>query len=148
MTEILIDTNVLVYAHDLAEEKKRLQAIRVVYELQQNRLGCLSVQCISEFFNAVTKGKSPILPLEEALEQANVLIHSFPVFPLTPMIVMEAMTNAKKHSIAYYDAQLWACAKLNQVPVIFSEDFQDGQTLEGVRFVNPFAETFQMEKWI
>jgi predicted nucleic acid-binding protein len=148
MTEILIDTNVLVYAHDLAEDKKRVQAIRVVYELQQNRLGCLSVQCISEFFNAVTKGKSPILLPDDAVEQANVLINSFPVFPLTPMIVIEAMASAKKHGMAYYDAQLWACAKLNQVPVIFSEDFQDGQIIEGVRFVNPFAETFELEKWI
>lgn len=148
MTEILIDTNVLVYAHDLAEDQKRIQAVRVVYELQQNRLGCLSVQCISEFFNAVTKGTSPILPINEAVGQAYVLINSFPVFPLTPMIVIEAMSSAKKHNIAYYDAQLWACAKLNQIPVIFSEDFQDGQMLEGVRFVNPFAETFELEKWI
>jgi predicted nucleic acid-binding protein len=148
MTEILIDTNVLVYAHDLAEEKKRIQAIRVIYELQQNRLGCLSVQCISEFFNAVTKGRKPLLTLEEAAEQAQVLVNSFPIFPLTPMIVMEAMAGVKNHSVAFYDAQIWACAHLNQIPVIFSEDFFDGRTIEGVRFVNPFAETFQLEKWL
>ena len=50
--------------------------------------------------------------------------------------------------ISYYDAQIWACAFLNQIPVIFSEDFSDGQTLEGVRFVDPFAETFELEAWI
>jgi len=148
MTEILIDANILVYAHDLAEEEKRAQAIRVVYELQQAHLGCLSIQCISEFFKAVTNARRQLLSLDEATEQAYVLLHSFPVFPLTPMIVMDAMAGAKNHGISYYDAQILACAKLNQVPFVFSEDFQDGQTLEGIRFANPFAQTFQLEKWL
>jgi predicted nucleic acid-binding protein len=37
---------------------------------------------------------------------------------------------------------------LNQVTTIFSEDFSDGQVLEGVRFVNPFAEGFCIEDWV
>ncbi|MDO9130460.1 MAG: hypothetical protein Q7U34_11395 [Anaerolineales bacterium] len=41
-----------------------------------------------------------------------------------------------------------AAALLNQIPVVFSEDFQDGQTLEGVRFANPFAGTFDAEAWV
>ncbi len=28
------------------------------------------------------------------------------------------------------------------------EDFQDGQILEGVRFVNPFAGRFDVEAWL
>ena len=47
-----------------------------------------------------------------------------------------------------YDAQIWAVAKLNQAPVVFSEDFSDGQVIEGVRFVNPFARDFQVEEWV
>ncbi|MCG2740072.1 MAG: hypothetical protein L6300_07505 [Syntrophaceae bacterium] len=35
-----------------------------------------------------------------------------------------------------------AAARLNQIPIVFSEDFQDGQVLEGVRFANPFAGRF------
>jgi predicted nucleic acid-binding protein len=42
----------------------------------------------------------------------------------------------------------WACAHLNQIPAILSEDFPDGRILEGVRFVNPFAETFELAKWL
>ena len=148
MTEILLDTNVLVYAHYHAEPGKRDHAIHVIYELQRARLGCLSVQCISEFFSTVTRGKNPMLNLNAATDQARLLVDSFPVFPLTPMVVMDAMTGVKKHSFSYYDAQIWACAPLNQIPVIFSEDFSDGRTIEGVRFVNPFAETFELENWI
>jgi hypothetical protein len=31
---------------------------------------------------------------------------------------------------------------------VFSQDFQDGQTLEGVRFVNPFSPNFQLEEYL
>ncbi len=147
MTEILIDTNVLVYAHYHAEPEKRDRAISVIYELQQARLGCLSIQCISEFFNTVVRGKNPMLTLDEAAAQAHLLVNSFPVFPLTPMIAINAMAGVKKHSFSYYDAQIWACAHLNQIPVVFSEDFSDGRTIEGVRFVDPFSEIFELEKW-
>jgi len=148
MTEILIDTNVLVYAHDLAEDKKRTQAILVIDKLQQSRLGCLSVQCISEFFNTVTRSHRQILALEEAIMQAQVLINSFPVFPLTSMVILDAILGSKKYNIHYYDAQIWACAHLNQIPIVFSEDFSNGQMIEGVRFVNPFTENFELEKWL
>jgi DNA-directed RNA polymerase specialized sigma24 family protein len=37
-----------------------------------------------------------------------------------------------------------ATVKLNGVPTVLSEDFSDGVLLEGVRFLNPFAETFDI----
>jgi len=51
------------------------------------------------------------------------------------------------NSPAYYDAQSWAAARLNQIPAIFSEDFISGSTLEGVQFAHPFATGFVLEAW-
>jgi len=48
---------------------------------------------------------------------------------------------------AEYDAQTWATARLNQVSVVFSEDFRNGTTLEGVHFINPFTSEFLLGKW-
>lgn len=148
MTEILIDTNILVYAFDLAEREKRTHAQVVLRELQNNSLGCISVQCLSEFFNAVTRGAKPKLPMEKALEYVQGYLLSFPTFLLTPSIVMIAARGVKDHSLSFYDAQIWSCALTNNIPLVFSEDFQDGQVIEGIRFVNPFAEKFELEKWI
>jgi predicted nucleic acid-binding protein len=50
--------------------------------------------------------------------------------------------------MAYWDAQIWASAKMNQVPVVFSEDFGEGVIIEGVRFVNPFSSNFNIEVWL
>jgi len=148
MTAILLDTNVLVYSFDRAEPEKRAQAMKVILELQSASLGCLSVQCLSEFVNATTHRKVPILTLEEASVHVDDFLAAFPIFPLTPTIIIEALRGAREHSVSYYDAQIWACAHLNQIPVIFSEDFSDGRVIEGVRSANPFSETFELEKWL
>jgi predicted nucleic acid-binding protein len=47
-----------------------------------------------------------------------------------------------RYQLSYYDAQIWAVARLNRIPLVLSEDFSDGSVIEGVRFANPFADGF------
>ena len=147
MTEILIDTNILVYVFDLAEIKKRALAIEVIRELRNSSMGCLSIQCLSEFFNATTRGSTPKLKIDNALNYTQDYLLAFPTFPLTQSVVLAAARGVKDHSFSFYDAQIWASALINEIPIIFSEDFTDGQVIEGIRFINPFVETFKLEKW-
>jgi predicted nucleic acid-binding protein len=147
MTEILIDTNILVYVFDLAEIKKRALAIEVIRELRNSSMGCLSIQCLSEFFNATTRGSTPKLKIDDALNYTQDYLLAFPTFPLTQSVVLSAARGVKDHSFSFYDAQIWASALINEIPIIFSEDFTDGQVIEGIRFINPFVETFKLEKW-
>ena len=39
-----------------------------------------------------------------------------------------------------WDALIWSSAVENKVRVIYTEDFQGGRVIEGVRFVNPFTD--------
>jgi len=41
--------------------------------------------------------------------------------------------------MSFRDAQVWATAKLNQIPVVLSQGFASGSVIEGVQFENPFA---------
>jgi predicted nucleic acid-binding protein len=147
MPLILLDTNVIVYACDPGEPAKRDQAGKVLHHLEQAGNARLSVQCLSEFASVTIRRLHPPLTPSEAAQQVERLTLSFPVFDLTPMIVLEALRGVRDHSLSYYDAQVWATARLNQVPIIFSEDFNTNATLEGVRFVNPFAPDFVLENW-
>ena len=148
MTAILVDTNLLVYAHDRGEYRKQERAIETLRGLQLTAGAILSAQCLGEFFRAVTRGPQPKLTLEEAALQVDLLARAWPVLDVTPQIVLEAVRGVQDHQLAYWDAQVWATARLNQIPVIFSEDFAVGSILEGVRFVNPFAVDFQLEEWV
>lgn len=148
MPPILIDTNLLTCLYDLNQPEKQKKAERVLEQLELTRSGRLSVQALAEFFSVATRKLSPRLTSAEALDQITLFGRLWPVFDLTPMIVIEAGRGARDHNLSYYDAQVWATARLNQVSIIFSEDFRDGSILEGVRFVNPFSPKFVLEKWL
>ena len=139
MAAVLIDTNVLVYAHDPGDPEKADRAIEALDYLQSTQQGRLSVQCLAEFFVVATRGKRPLLTEQDASLQLDLLSRSFLVLDITPMIVLEASRGVREHRFSYWDAQIWATARLNQVPVVLSEDFQDGASFEGVGFANPFA---------
>lgn len=147
MAPILLDTNVLVYALDQNEPAKQTMAIEVMEALELGGHGRLSVQCLAEFATAATRRLRPALTREAVLKHLQRFAQFYTVFDLTVPIVLEAARGVRDYGLAYYDAQLWATARLNQVPVIFTEDFQAGQTLETVRFVNPFAADFKVEAW-
>ena len=59
--------------------------------------------------------------------------------PLTGAIVREAARGVAEYQLSYWDAQIWACARLNQVQVILTEDLPGREYLEGVRYRNPFG---------
>lgn len=149
--KILLDTNVLVYAYDPGDPPRQLQAAGILGDLQLRGSGVLSAQNLAEFFSAVIRpkhGDPPRLTVEDALEQVQLLSNAFEVYDLTRFTILEAGRGVREHHLAYYDAQIWATAHLNQIPVIFTEDFQHGQVLEGVQFINPFAASFDRSAWL
>jgi predicted nucleic acid-binding protein len=146
MAPILIDTNVLVYMFDQNEPARQQRAIQVLRTLEVTLAGRLSVQCLAEFCAVVTRRLRPTISPADALTQVERFLRVYPVYNLTPMIVQEALRGMRDHQLPYYDAQIWASARLNQVPVVFSEDFNPGP-LEGVRFVNPFGPDFNIDHW-
>ena len=145
MPSILLDTNILVYTFEPRDLERQERAIAVLVQLEQRGAGCLSAQCLAEFVNAVIAKRR--LSIDEAILQVERWQYAFPVFSITPQIVLEAARGVRDHALSYYDAQIWAAARLNQIPIVLSEDFQDGQSLEGVRFINPFAEGFDLGAW-
>lgn len=147
MSAVLVDTNLLVYAHDPSDPIKQAEAIDVLAHLHSIGIGRLSTQTLGEFFAATTRGKAPLLSAAKASTQVQNLASSWIIYEITSMIVIEAVRGVRTHKFSYWDSQLWATARLNQVPVIFTEDFNIGATIDGVRFVNPYAADFEIAEW-
>jgi predicted nucleic acid-binding protein len=147
MIAILVDTNVLVYAHDRSERSKQRQAIDILDRIAAADNGVLSAQVLSEFYNTATHKLSPPLTPEQAEAQLDYFVALWTVFDVTFQVVLEAARGARQYSLSFWDAQIWAAARLNRVPLVFSEDFNPGAVIEGVRFVNPFADDFRPAEW-
>jgi len=87
------------------------------------------------------------MKLDDAARQVERFVRAWTVFNLTPMIVLEATRGVREYKFSYWDAQIWAAARLNQVTAVFTEDMPSAHVIEGVRFVNPFAPDFNLSQW-
>jgi len=145
--KIFVDTNVFVYAHDRSEPGKRQRALEVLDRLVAAGIGVYSTQVLSEFYNTSTRNiPEPLLP-GQAYDQIKYFLQVWETLVVTETVILEAIQGVRKYQLSFWDAQIWAAARMNQVGVIFSEDFNPGAVIEGVQFVNPFAEDFQLEEW-
>lgn len=145
---IFVDTNVLVYAYDRSEAAKQQRAVEVLDHLIASGKGVISTQVLSEFFNAVTRRIRMPLTIEDAMASVQNHTRAWRVLDVTTFIILEAIRGVRDHKLAFWDAQIWATARLNQVPVVLSEDFGSSRTLDGVLFVNPFADGFKPADWV
>ncbi len=142
MATALIDTNVLVYAYDRSEPEKRCRAVAVLDELARTGDGRLSAQVFSEFFVNVTRKIARPLTIEQANQRMAHYAQIWPVIPVTSEVVFEAVRGVREYQFSFWDAQIWAAARLYYIGTVLTEDFNPGAVIEGVRFVNPFAEDF------
>lgn len=145
---IFVDTNVLACAYDRSEPEKQRQALKVLDYLTTARTGAISTQVMAEFFVTVTRKIAAPLTVDECYQRLVNYSQAWMVIDLTGMIILEAARGVRDHQFSFWDAQIWATARLNQIPVIFSEDFSANSVIEGVRFINPFAQEFQLEHWL
>jgi predicted nucleic acid-binding protein len=140
----LVDTNVLVYVYDATNAAKRRQAMAVMDQLRLRGAGALSAQVLGEFFVTVTRKIPQPLTAAEAERRVANYLRSWPVYELTPLVVLEAVQGVQRYQLSYWDSLIWATAKLNGVANVLSEDFNDGALLDGVRFLNPFGPRFDL----
>jgi predicted nucleic acid-binding protein len=140
--ELIVDTNVLVYAFDVDEGQKCTRAREVLRQLRTRGSAALTTQVLGEFYSVVVRRFPAVMSSVVAARHTAQWGSTFAVYDTSHAVVEEALRGVVRYGFSYYDAQIWACARLNQIPVILSEDFSDGATIEGVRFVNPFADGF------
>lgn len=147
MTEarLLIDTNVLVYADDARDARKQAVASEVLQMLLGPGPAGLTTQVLGEYWCAVTKGAEPLLSRAEATTRVRDFATDASVLGIDLEVTLEAARLASTRSLAYWDAQLIATAKVNGIGVVLSEDFADAVEIEGVLVLDPFAPDFDAE---
>ena len=145
---VLLDSNVLVYSYDRSDLAKQRQAEETLHVLASAGRGAVSTQILGEFFTTVTRKLAQTLSLEDACREVTHHAQTWTVYSVTSGVVLEAVRGVREHQLNFWDAQIWAVARLNQIPVVLSEDFSEGAVLGGVRFVNPLRPAFHVTDWI
>jgi predicted nucleic acid-binding protein len=132
-----VDTNVLVYAHDVTAGDKHARARALVEELWQTRQGCLSVQVLQEFFVTTTRKIPKPLEAPAAAQIIDDLGH-WHVHAPDVSDVLAAIDIHQRAGTSFWDAMILRSAKELGCQILYSEDLNAGQDYAGVRVRNPF----------
>jgi predicted nucleic acid-binding protein len=138
---VLIDTNVLIYSTGVDGSPKAAAADSVLTVLSGTESGVVSTQVLSEYATTMLR-----LYMRSAhptvVRELAVLRETWSVLLVTEEVIADAVRGTIEHGMSFYDAQLWATARLAGIEVVLTEDFSDGRVVEGVRFVDPFSPSF------
>ena len=134
----MVDTNVLVYAHDLSEQDRCPVAQARLGELWESRTGVLSTQVLQEFYVVATRKLR--LPLSRRLARSVVEAYSaWPVVQVDSAMILAASVLEEGHSLSFWDALIVEGARRAGAERVLSEDLQTGRRLAGITIENPFA---------
>jgi predicted nucleic acid-binding protein len=135
---VLVDSNILIHAHDTDAGRKRERAVAMLWELWESGSGRMSVQVLQEFYvNVTRKIATPI-----AQSTAREAVNSYGAWvrePTTPATVTRAIDIVALAQIAFWDTLIVASAEQAGATTLCSEDLGAGQTIAGVTIVNPLA---------
>jgi predicted nucleic acid-binding protein len=134
---VVLDANILVYAIDTAAGLRHASAGAVIEGVLLGGRGILILQTMTEFYSVATRKFR--IPARDALLFLDKLRAVLSVHAADERDFDRA-TRGDRHGLSFWDALLWATADRVGVRYLLSEDFQDGRTLGGVTFVDPFKE--------
>lgn len=132
-----VDTNVLIYGHDVSAGEKHRQAATLIQKLWHDRQGCLSIQVLQEFYVNVTKKVARPLTTPDAIQIISDL-STWQVHSPSPADVLQAIRLQERYQINFWDAMIITSASRMGCKVLWSEDLSPGQTYDQVMVANPF----------
>ena len=131
-----IDTNILVYAYDSGDARKRRIAQELLIQALSGNI-MISTQVLAEFAATLLHKMSPPAKPEDV---ASVLEALGPLEVILPDgdMVRRAVEARMKYGVHFYDGMILAAAERGGCRRIWSEDLNAGQRYFGLIVENPF----------
>ncbi|MFH1287084.1 MAG: PIN domain-containing protein [bacterium] len=133
-----LDTNILVYSHDISAGHKHSIACGIIRDLWENRLGVISTQVLQEFFITVTKKISSPLDKKIAKEIVRDLME-WDVVINDKESILDSIDIHSKYKYSFWDSMIIQAAARGGAKILFSEDMSDSRIVNGVKIINPFV---------
>jgi predicted nucleic acid-binding protein len=129
------DTNVLVYTDDASSPEKQAKATFLFTEHLRQGSAVVSLQVLQEYFVAITRK----LGVNAELAQRKVeVISGTNVVRFQEADVIASIELHRLTHLSFWDTMILHAARTAGAQVLYSEDFQHGAVMAGVKVVNPF----------
>jgi len=129
-----VDTNILVYAHNLDAGKKNEIAAKAISRLWESKLGVISTQVLQELYVTLTRklpqplGRSTVGRLLKSYLSWHLVIND-------SEIILQASEIEKNYEITFWDALIVSAAFSENATTILTEDLNHGQYFEGILII-------------
>ena len=138
MTEkVFLDTNILLYAHDLDAEEKRAIATHVVRQLWADRTGILSTQVLYELYLKITTPTSTSAARRDARDLVNAY-RVWPVVAIELVDILAASDAEERFGLSFRDAMVVVAALKARADILLTENVPK-EPIPGLEIRNPFA---------
>ena len=134
---VFVDTNVLLYRHDIARPEKQEAASAWLSHLWRVRSGRVSMQVLQEFYVNATQKLKPGLARQSAREEIQDLMSWSPI-PIDARLIEGAWNLQDRFGLSFWDSLIAAAARSAGCRFLLTEDLQHDQDLNGVRVLSPF----------
>jgi predicted nucleic acid-binding protein len=132
---VFVDTNVLIYAVDKGDLKKREAARLWRDELWKSRRGRISFQVLQEFYANVSR-RWPAAREQTVAEIRNLM--AWQPLSIDAVVLENAWKIEERYLLSFWDSLIVSAAKAASCRYLLTEDLQADQDLDGVVVVNPF----------
>jgi predicted nucleic acid-binding protein len=137
VSEVFLDTNVLLYAVDEKDVAKRDRARQWLTACWQRRCGRLSTQVLSEFYVNARRKFDHLISAGDARAEVR-RYQNWKPWVIDHPTVETAWAVESRYGLNYWDALVVAAAQHQGCTVLLTEDLQHDQQIDSVRIVNPF----------
>jgi predicted nucleic acid-binding protein len=134
-----LDTNIFAYAFDMKAPAKARRAGQLIRKAADSGEGVVSYQVVQEFFNLAFRRFSHPMSVAEAEQFLITVFRPLLAVHSSSALYVEALRITGKYRLSWYDCLIVAAALQSQCSVLYSEDLQHGQKIEGLRIEDPFA---------
>lgn len=132
---VFVDSNVFLYALDNAHPSKQRAAQQWRAVLWKSRMGRVSFQVLNEFYVNALRLRPDAS--DEARDEVRDLLTWHPI--ITDAALLELGWKIQdRYRLAYWDSLIVAASKAASCGFLLTEDLQAGQTLDGIKVINPF----------
>jgi predicted nucleic acid-binding protein len=137
MTEVFVDTNVLLYAVDDTDPGKQRRSRQWLTACWQRRCGRLSTQVLNEFYANARKRFATAISAGDARAEVR-RYQLWKPWIIDQATIETAWAAESRYRLDYWDALMVAAAQHMGCTVLLSEDLQHDQRIDALRIVNPF----------
>jgi len=131
--KVFLDSNVLIYLYSEDESEKA----DLAQQCAQEPDAWISTQVLNEVSNVLRRKQKQTYPA--ILKVIQELQGNFQVTTVTTQTIEQALLLGERYRYSYFDSLMLASALEQGCTLLYSEDMQHGQVIEGVlQIVDPF----------